>query len=231
MLLVAEIGLNHEGNFDLAYELIRQAKLSGADVAKFQIGWRDGPGEINCIDVDLARRLRRWCEQQGVEFMASVITEEALAIYDEVEPNRYKIASRTVVERPELVRKVLERGKETFISLGWWEEEGFPFGPPSEQVRYIFCRSLYPTYPEGLKGMTERFGEAGYFGYSDHMHGVEGCLLALSRGARFIEKHFTLDKTIRGVHGDHVLSATPEELRVLHEVGRPLRRLAQTVSS
>ncbi len=229
MLLVAEIGLNHEGNFDLAYELIRQASLAGADVAKFQFGWRDKPGEINHIDVDMAHRLKGWCDQWEVEFMASVITDEALAIYDQVQPQRYKIASRTVAERPELVRRVLERGKETFISLGWWDQEGFPFGEPTDQVRYIFCRSNYPTYPRDLAGLPERFNADGYYGYSDHMHGIEGCLLALSRGADFVEKHFTLDKTIRGVHGDHVLSATPEELRMVHEVGRPLRRLAGQV--
>ena len=50
MILVAEIGLNHDGNFDLIFEMIRQAKISGADIAKFQVGWRDQPGEINNLD-------------------------------------------------------------------------------------------------------------------------------------------------------------------------------------
>ena len=52
MILVAEIGLNHDGNFDLIYELIRQAKNSGANIAKFQVGWRDKPGEINNLTKD-----------------------------------------------------------------------------------------------------------------------------------------------------------------------------------
>ena len=50
MLFIAEIGLNHNGNFDLGCEMIRQAKLAGADIAKFQLGWRDKPGEINRLD-------------------------------------------------------------------------------------------------------------------------------------------------------------------------------------
>ena len=49
MIFVAELGLNHDGNFDLAYEMIRQAKISGANIVKFQFGWRDKPDEINHI--------------------------------------------------------------------------------------------------------------------------------------------------------------------------------------
>lgn len=229
MLLVAEIGLNHQGNFDLAYELIRQASRSGADIAKFQFGWRDEPGEINYIDVDTARRLKKWCDWWEIEFMASVINERGLELVDAVRPDRYKIASRTVVDNPRLVELVLQRRKETFISLGFWEDEAFPFGSPDDQKRYIFCRSHYPTYPAQLAGMPGWFGPEGYYGISDHMHGIEGCLLALARGARFVEKHFTLDKTIREVHGDHILSATPEEMSQLDELGRPLSRLARTV--
>lgn len=230
MLLVAEIGLNHEGNFDLAYELIRQAKLSGADIAKFQFGWRSAPGEINHIDADMAHQLKRWCQWWDIEFMTSIISEDALELARPLQPNRYKIASRTVVDNPDLVRSVLAEGKETFVSLGWWQEPEYPFGPPTEKLRYIFCRSHYPTYPEHLEGFPEHFSPDGYYGYSDHMHGIEGCLLALSRGARFVEKHFTLDKTIREVHGDHVLSATPDEMRQLSDLGRPLGRLAEVVA-
>ena len=50
MIFIAEIGMNHNGNFNLCYELIKQAKLSGADIAKFQLGWRDKKGEINQMD-------------------------------------------------------------------------------------------------------------------------------------------------------------------------------------
>ena len=229
MEIIAEVGLNYEGNPALAYELIAQASRAGADVVKFQFGWRDGPGEINAIDAHLASRLRRWCDQWEVEFMASIISAEGLELAAAADPRRYKIASRTVVERPELVEEVLGLGKETLISLGWWEEEGFPFGEPDEQMRYLYCSSNYPSYPEDLVGMPQRFGPDGYYGYSDHVHGIEGCLLAASRGARVIETHVTLDKTIESVHGDHVMSVNPEELMTLARHGRPLSRMAQIV--
>ena len=224
MLFTAEIGMNYDGNLDLVFEMIRQAKLAGADIVKFQFGWRDKPGEINFLDAERVDKLKKWCSYWQVEAMASIITEPALELGRRLEPRRYKIAARTVADNPALVEKVLAEGKETFISLGMWKGRGWPFGKPTETVRYVFCCSKYPTYPEDLAGMPERFSPDGFYGYSDHMHGIEGCLLALSRGARYIEKHFTLNKTSQVIR-DHVLSATPAEFRSLTESGRPLGRL------
>lgn len=228
VLFVAEIGMNYDANFDLAYELIRQAKLAGADVAKFQFGWRDKPGEINCIDAETARRLRRWCDYWEIEMLASVITEPALELARAAGLRRYKIASRTVRDNPDLCRTIIAEGKETFVSLGMWEGDEFPFGKPHERLRYVFCRSKYPTYPEDLVGMPDAFGHDGYYGYSDHLHGIEGCLLAVARGARYVEKHFTLNRTSPVIR-DHVLSATPAEFAHLVTHGRALARLAAVV--
>ena len=50
LTFIAEIGLNHNGNFDLCFELIKQAKFAGADIVKFQLGWRDKINEINQFD-------------------------------------------------------------------------------------------------------------------------------------------------------------------------------------
>jgi sialic acid synthase SpsE len=240
VLIVSEIGMNHDGHWDRAYELIRQSALAGADIAKFQFGWRHREGEINHIPPALARRLKEWCEHCGIEFMASIISPDALDLAKEVSPSRYKIASRTVVDHPQLVEDVLAQDRETFVSLGWWKGQGhgqgqaqgegdWPFGPPTERLRYIYCQSSYPTYPADLRGLPERFHADGYYGFSDHSMGIEASLLAIARGAAFIEKHFTLDKTIRSVHNDHILSVTPQELRSLCEIGRPLSRLVSVV--
>lgn len=227
MEFIAEIGLNHDGNFDLARELIRQAKLAGADVAKFQFGWRCKPDEINHITPERAVRLKQWCEHVGIEFLASIITEEALDLAHHVRLDRYKIASRTVIDKPKLCEQILAEGKPTYVSLGMWEGKGFPFGPPDGKVlHYIYCRSKYPCWPEDLKGMPARFDPLGYYGYSDHLLGIEACLLAIARGARYIEKHFTLNKTSQVIR-DHVLSATPAELKQLTELGKPLAQLVE----
>lgn len=227
MLLVAEIGLNHDGNWDLAYELIRQAKIAGADVAKFQFGWRSKPDEMNHIDSERAAKLKASCDSLGIELMASVFTEEALKLAQDLDLVRYKIASRTVVDNPRLCERVLAEGKPTYVSLGMWDSPGFPFGNPDGKIlHYIYCRSKYPTVPEDLAGMPRRFEPGGYYGYSDHLVGLEACLLAISRGAQYIEKHFTLNKTSQVIR-DHVLSATPSEFKQLVELGKPLANIVE----
>lgn len=229
MLICAEIGLNHDGNFDLAYELIRQAKLSGADIAKFQLGWRGKPEEMNYIDSARCRRLKAWCDGLGIEFMVSVFTEEALAIAREIGFDRYKIASRTVKDNPALCRAIIQEGKETYLSLGMWDGAAWPFGDPTDRLHYVYCRSKYPTYPEDMSGLPATFAPDGWFGYSDHMHGIGGCLLAIARGAAYVEKHFTLDKT-SSVIRDHVLSATPDEFRQLTAIGRDMHRIVDAAA-
>lgn len=229
MLFVAEIGMNHDGNFDLAYELIRQAKLSGADIAKFQFGWRDQPGEINCIDKRIAAKLKSWCDYWDIEMMASIITEDALELAHHVNFTRYKIASRTVKDDPALCEKIISEGKETFISLGMWDKEEFPFGQPKgSNIKYIYCQSKYPTYPKDLVDFPSKFTPDQYFGYSDHLHGIEGCLLAISRGAQYIEKHFTLNRSSQVIR-DHTLSATPDEFRQLTQLGCALHKFVHVI--
>ena len=149
--------------------------------------------------------------------MASLITDEALEWARELELPRYKVASRTVVDRPDLVRKILAEGKPTFVSLGMWDRHEFPFGPPDgKSLFYIYCRSKYPASWSDLTGFPERFDASGYYGYSDHMLDLSACFLAIERGALYLEKHFTMDKSSTVIR-DHALSATPEEFRLLAE--------------
>ena len=231
MDFVAEIGLNHDGNFDLAYELMRQAKLAGASAVKFQLGWRDRPDEINHIDLDRARQLERWAEYLEIEMFCSIISEDAFELVRGLDLPRYKIASRTVVDRPELCEAILAEGKDTLVSLGFWEGDGWPFGPPDgDRLKYVYCVSSYPTYPWELARLPEVFSKDAFYGYSDHCHGIAGCLTAVARGARYIEKHFTLNKTSQVIR-DHILSATPEEFLMLTSLGGEMARLRGQMSA
>ena len=63
VLFIAEIGLNHNGNFGLLYELIKQASYSGADIAKFQLGWRANEGEINQINKKIIKHKIMFCNR------------------------------------------------------------------------------------------------------------------------------------------------------------------------
>jgi N,N'-diacetyllegionaminate synthase len=221
MLFIAEIGLNHNGNFELACELIKQAKFAGADIAKFQCGWRHAKGEVNHMDLDTLKKLKRWCDYFDIEFMASVFNEEAYGLLKQIKPKRYKIASRTLKDNFNFAEKIVRENKETIVSLGMWEGDRAPF--PGSDAKYLWCKSVYPSQPWDLTDMPKDFRSSIYAGYSDHSIGIETVLIAVSRGAVIIEKHFTLDKS-SSVGRDHVLSATPEEFALLVNIGKDISK-------
>lgn len=228
MILVAEIGLNHDGNFDLIYELIRQAKHSGANIAKFQVGWRDQKGEINELNKEKLHKIKDMCSHLDIEMMASIINEKAFDLVSELNLKRLKIASRTVKENPKLCEKIINTGKEVFCSLGFVNNNLEHFDKKYKNVKFIYCISKYPTYSFDINNFPKVFNAENFYGYSDHMHGLSGCILAISRGANFIEKHFTLNKTSQVIR-DHTLSATPDEFKILSTVGRELKKLADVI--
>lgn len=218
MLFVAEIGLNYNNNLALAFELMRQAKWAGADIAKFQIGWKGNPGEINCWDLEKLDKLFDYAHIIGMELMFSVFNKEALYTIRQYPVKRYKVASRTITEDIELVIEILNEGKETIISLGMVDNQ-IPKLLPSLDAKYLWCKSMYPTLPRDLYGMPRDFKQEGYAGFSDHTLGIEASLMAISRGASIIERHLTLDKSDNTIR-DHTLSSTPQEFKTLVDLGR-----------
>ena len=66
LLFVSEIGMNYNGKFENCEEMIKQSKLAGADIAKFQLGWKE---EINFFDYDRIKQLYNWGEKYGIEIM------------------------------------------------------------------------------------------------------------------------------------------------------------------
>ena len=213
---IAEIGMNYNGNIDLASELIKQAKLSGADIAKFQLGWRDGPNEINVLDKYKISKIIKWGNYYDIEIMFSIISEKAFHLIKEFKFDKFKIASRTLKYDFDLAKKILKKNKTTFISLGMWNKKKLPF-TKRKNIFYLWCKSKYPTEVSDLKNFPKNFKNSIYAGYSDHTIGIETCILAVSRGAQIIEKHFTLDKSENLIR-DHLLSATPSEFKNLVEL-------------
>ena len=220
MIFIAEIGLNHNGNLDLCHELIRQAKWAGADIAKFQLGWRAKKDEINHIPLESLKQIVESCNYYDIQFMASIFNEEAFELSKKINQEKFKIASRTVVDNPALVEKILKLNKPTFISLGMSDKENLPF-KEYDNVHYLWCKSKYPTLPSDLVDLPKDFKNSKFDGYSDHSIGIEIPLTAITRGAKIIEKHFTLDKSDTTIR-DHSLSATPDEFRNMVNLGREI---------
>ena len=223
LVFIAEIGLNYNGNFDLCFELIKQAKLSGADIVKFQLGWRDKKGEINQLDKIKIRELINWAKYFEIELLFSIISWEALDLIKKFNFKRYKVASRTVKYDIKLVNKIIQEKKETIISLGMWDKNKKPPFKENKNISYLWCESKYPTHPLDLRKLPKNFNKSIFSGYSDHSIGIETCLIAITRGANIIEKHFTLDKSNTTIR-DHSLSATPDEFRQLVNIGNEIKR-------
>ena len=218
--------MNHNGSAALRYELIRQAKAAGADAVKFQLGWRDGEGELNAFSLSEWRDVKYWTDYYEIELFFSVLTHKALEMAGRIGVSRYKVASRTVNTDLGLAEEVLKIGKPTLLSQGMQEDGEIP-----QRLRdypnasFLWCKSEYPCFPHHLAGMPNDFKAQGFVGYSDHFLGIEACLLAIARGATVIEKHFTLDKSDSSIR-DHVLSADPREFSSMVSLGTQIFNLS-----
>lgn len=232
--IIAELHPQHSGDKGILREMIRQAKMNGAQVAKFQL--YDAPSLLGSdawnylqLTRDDVALIKQWCDQDDIEFMASVFDLERLKWIEEIGVRRHKIASRTVTGDVALCQAILATGKETIVSLGSWTHPEKPFGE-NPQIRYLYCKSKYPAFLEDLGDLPNDFPASGLAGYSDHTLGIDVALVTIARGARIIEKHFTLDKT-RGkpTEKGHICSMTPDELLQLSQLGGTVYRTQRTL--
>ena len=216
--IIAEIGQNHNGDMVLAKELICAAKENGADMAKFQLFdtkalfLKEGNPwyEYNCsteLSKEQVLELSEECGRVGIEFGASVFDCERVDWLEEVGIARYKIASRSITDG-DLINKLISLNKPLIVSLGMWEGQDFPAIKTKSSVDFLYCVAKYPADLEDLKLGQVDFNK--YSGLSDHTITTTASMVALSRGAKIIEKHFTLDKNMHGP--DHFCSMTPQEL-------------------
>ena len=212
LIFIAEIGLNHNGNFGLIYELVKQAALSGADIIKFQLGWRSKPGEINSLTKNEIEHILQCCERFSTEPMFSIFNNEALEMLKNIKMNYYKIASRTIKDEIDLCQRIINLNQTTFISLGMWDKETLPFGNKSN-IKYLWCKSKYPAYPWDLNNFPKNFTSEGICGYSDHSVGTAAATMAYFRGASILEKHYTHNINAQNnCEKAHMCSFTPESL-------------------
>lgn len=231
MEIIAEIGQNHNGDIDLALQLIREAKKNGADVAKFQLfdakalfptreqgnEWFDYNCKTEITKPQLARIVEE-CKKNDIEFMTSVFDIERISWCEEVGMKRYKVASRSVYDE-KMIKAIAATGKPLLVSLGQWKEKEFPRIEAKGGVDYLYCISKYPTELKELNLGKVDFNH--YGGFSDHTLGLVAPMTAFARGAKIVEKHFTLDKNMYGP--DHQGSMTPAELKALSDFRNGLK--------
>jgi len=240
--IIAEVGINHCGKMSIAKRAIELAKLYGADVAKFQLyqperllNKTDYPsfGHWQAIreselSFKQAKELKDYCDLVGIEFMASAFDFERLGWLEDFGVKRHKIASRSIYDSA-YCQAVKNTYKPYLVSTGWVREDN-PLGETPRQTwerigrkefkaEWLYCVSKYPTKLEELQFhhylFTTQLSKKWewYDGFSDHTIGLTAAKVAISLGAKIIEKHFTLNRSLPGP--DQAGSIEPLELKEL----------------
>lgn len=230
----AEIGINHNGQFKVAQDLIRAAAEAGVVGVKFQYrnlanAYADGPRQIgdeilvkeitkNYLSPADILRLADYAQGLKVEAGISFFNVADLADFG-ADISRFDFFKAPSVELSnyELVNAMLQYGKQVYVSLGCHSESAIEHAFASfkgDNWLAMHCVSNYPASLSNaklgyLKYMANKWGRV--FGYSSHDENWEVCLIAMSMGASVIERHITFDKQAQGL--DHSTSSTPDEFR------------------
>lgn len=264
--IIAEAGVNHNGELDLARQLVDCAAEAGADAVKFQtfdamkLATRAAPKanyqqrttDAAESQLEMLRKLelpREWhwelrerAHLRGIEFLSTAFDAGSLAFLEELDMPFYKVPSGELTNGP-LLWQFARKGRPLVVSTGMatiseveqalaviahafnaaaepadiaeiWRGWSDPSWRTSllGRVTLLHCTSQYPTPMQecNLRAMDTLRAFGLPVGYSDHTEGILVPVAAVARGATFIEKHFTLDRTMPGP--DHKASLEPLEL-------------------
>ena len=259
MFIIAEAGVNHNGDVEIAKEMIHAAAGAGADAVKFQsfntnqmaskhapcapyqkraANYRDQLGML--MELELSRddfeQLFTECKKSGISFIASPFDTDSADYLYKLGVELFKIASGEITNFPLLrqiggYRKpvVLSTGMATLGEIEWAINTLIRFGLKREMITLMHCNTSYPTPIEdvNLRAMlTLKEAFQCPVGYSDHTLGIEIPIAAAALGARFIEKHLTINRSLQGP--DHAASLEPHELK---EMVRAIRNVEKALGS
>ena len=247
VLIIAEAGVNHDGDMNKAVQLIEAAVNAGADFVKFQSfraeklvspdAKKAAYQERNIGDHDdkqfaMLKRLEltndqhlfliNECDKRGIKFLSTAFDSEGLAYLDQLGTNFFKVPSGEITNYPYL-KKLASFGKPVILSTGMANMGDIKAaltvlekGIDKKDITILHCNTEYPTPMEdvNLKAMLNIGKECDVnVGYSDHTLGIEVPIAAVALGAKVIEKHFTLDRSLPGP--DHKASLEPSELKAM----------------
>lgn len=238
-LVVAEIGINHEGDFAKAIRMVDDAAAAGCECAKFQSHVIEDemipnhviPGNAKESIWDIMKRcalneeeeleLKRYVESKGLIYLSTPFSRAAAIRLERMGVPAYKIGSGECNNYP-LIAHIASYGKPVILSTGMNDLSSI--APAVDILRnartpfaLLHCTSMYPTPYNKVRlgaigALASRFPDA-VVGLSDHSLGSYTCLASIALGARILEKHFTSDKSWPGP--DVPISLDPAELRDL----------------
>jgi sialic acid synthase SpsE len=226
VLIIAEIGVNHEGNIDTCARMIEAAANAGADAIKLQTMDADEnyvPGTEShtlfkqaWLEHDETAAMFELARHLGVVPFTTLGDLKTFNAIQDLQPAAYKISSGLLTHLP-LIRHIAKTGATLLMSTGMNDMQAVDEAVATareggtDEIALFQCTSLYPTPPEVLNiaaigEMSRRFGVP--CGLSDHSIGTEAAALSVAAGGCMIEKHFTLDNSRPSF--DHHLSLEPD---------------------
>ena len=243
VFIIAEAGVNHNGDLMLAKKLIDVAADAKADAVKFQTfraeelvtaGAPKADYQVRAtggdesqlqmlkkleLSFDDFRELATHCKRRGILFLSTPFDEGSADFLESLGMPAFKIPSGELTNAPFLAY-VARKGKPMIVSTGMATlgevENGLTAIGGRVPVAVLHCVSNYPAQAAdvNLRAMQTIAAAFGVpAGYSDHTLGIEVSLAAAALGACIIEKHFTLDRTMAGP--DHAASLEPHELKAM----------------
>lgn len=241
-LVIAEAGINHNGDVEIAREMIKAAKEAGADIIKFQthlaeaemlsdrsLGEEAGSHVTRSLfdimsgcqlTLDDHIALKKEAEKNDILFLSTPFSIEAADMLEQIGVVAYKIGSGEITNIP-FLKYIAGKGKPMILSTGTadWEEVSNAVKAIKDNIPGLIlmqCTSNYPTEYENVNlGVIDRMRlEFDVpIGLSDHCTGNYACFGAVAKGACIIEKHFTLSRLLPGI--DQKSSIEPHELKDL----------------
>jgi len=250
--IIAEAGVNHNGDLQLAYKLVDAASKSGANAVKFQTFNADtlvtksstrAPYQKlagDSLQHEMLRNLqltykeqeliKQYCDKLGIEFLSTAYDEQAVTFLKSLGVKRIKIASADIINLP-LLESVCKSGLPIIQSTGMatlqevdrtyklLKESGAP------SISLLHCVTSYPldinqANMNWINILQNRFECE--IGYSDHTLGTTIPIMAASMGATILEKHFTLDRDMKGP--DHHASLEPKDFKSMVSSIRDVER-------
>ena len=243
--IIAEIGINHNGNFKILSKLIKLAKKAGADAVKFQLFnpetlaskkdpkkyklFKNKPNQTLfemwksvAIKKKWPTKIKNLSKKIKIDLGFSVFDEQSLNQIRKIKPNFIKIASSDITDLNLLNKIKKTKPKHIIMSTGMASKNEIinAFKIFNKNISLLHCVSLYPTdYKElNLNRMVKLNNITKNVGFSDHSLGVIGSINAIALGAKILEKHFTFDKKAYGP--DHQSSADFNDLKIICEFAK-----------
>ena len=233
--IIAEVGINHNGDIEIAKKIIDAAVHAGVDAVKFQkrtpdistppdqqTQMRETPwGYITYLhyrykvefNEEQYREIDRYCREKKIDWLVSVWDEPSVDFMEKFETPAYKIPSSSLTDHS-LLKYVRKTGKPIIISTGMSTMEQIHRGVDTlgnENLIIMHCTSTYPCEPEELNlnmiGTLRKEFPYNPIGYSGHEVGLVPSAVAIALGASSIERHITLDRAMWG--SDQAASVEP----------------------